>query len=69
MTELKDFYRMLGYHDWYYEYSDDHRVWTKGRDAKDTLERIAKESPEHKKLYEEFAKYIFSGGEKPEQPA
>ena len=30
---LEMFEKMCKEHDWYYEYSDDHRVWQKGRDA------------------------------------
>jgi hypothetical protein len=26
------FEKLCKEHDWYYEYSDDHRVWSKGRD-------------------------------------
>lgn len=33
MSTLSNFARMLRKHDWYYNYSDDHRAWTKGRDS------------------------------------
>ena len=32
MSTLSSFARMLRKHDWFYDYSDDHRVWCKGRD-------------------------------------
>lgn len=32
MSTLSSFARMLRTHDWYYDYSDDHRAWCKGRD-------------------------------------
>lgn len=28
---------MLKNHDWYYEYSDDHRYWSKGRNERDNI--------------------------------
>ena len=69
MTTLYSFYDTLRYHDWYYEYSDDHRVWTNGRDNLARIRQIAKESPEHKALFEAYSKYIFDSGEKPEKPS
>ncbi len=30
---------LLKTHDWYYQYSDDHRVWTKGRERADEIQR------------------------------
>lgn len=68
MTALDEFYTKLGYHDWYYQYSDDHRVWRNGQANYDTLKMIAKESPEHQKLFEDFANYIFRDGDKPAKP-
>ena len=65
---LKEFYTKLGYHDWYYQYSDDHRVWRRGQDSYDYLQMMAKESPEHTKLFEEYASYVFSQTAKPECP-
>lgn len=32
-----EFGKSLRNHDWYYAYSDDHRVWTKGREAQQKL--------------------------------
>ncbi len=31
---LEQYIAALKAHDWYYEYSDDHRIWTEGRDHK-----------------------------------
>jgi hypothetical protein len=36
---LEMFEKMCKEHDWYYEYSDDHTVWKKGRAAYDVLVR------------------------------
>ena len=38
-----EFANKLKTHDWYYGYSDDHRVWTRGRDAAARLRRTHKE--------------------------
>ena len=52
---------MLSRHDWYYDYSDDHSVWQKGRDASEQLRRIAENGQEYKDLRLAFRAYYFSG--------
>lgn len=34
---MEDYIKALKAHDWYYEYSDDHSVWTRGRASKVAL--------------------------------
>ena len=68
MTALNEFYNMLSSHDWYYQYSDDHRVWRNGQDQYDKITTIATESLDHHLLFEGFAKYIFKDGDKPAKP-
>jgi hypothetical protein len=65
---LNEFYKMLAGHDWYYQYSDDHGVWRRGQDRYDTIAMVAKESPEHQKLFEDYSDYIFRSSEKPPAP-
>ena len=62
---------MLTRHDWYYDHSDDHSVWQKGRDASENLRRIAESNgQEYKDLRLSFRAYYFSGKTfgKEEQP-
>lgn len=68
MTTLTEYYKMLSMHDWHYQYSDDHRVWRNGQDARDTLTMIAIKSPAHQKLFNDYANYIYSDTPKPEVP-
>ncbi len=37
--DLNTLERLLKSHDWYYEYSDDHKVWQRGRDQRDEIRR------------------------------
>lgn len=37
--DLVELERLLKTHDWYYEYSDDHRVWERGRNERDDIRR------------------------------
>lgn len=43
MTRLEELEKVLQIHDWYYEYSDDHRVWCKGRDQNNAIMSLRKE--------------------------
>lgn len=72
---LNDFYTELERHDWYYHFSDDHGVWCRGVAESNRLQEIAKESPEHTKLMNDFGEHYFSGesfgkpkAPKPERP-
>ena len=60
------FAKRIKHHDWYYGYSDDHRVWRRGHDESGALRRMHKdlECPfdmktlmhwAHKMILEEFA--------------
>ena len=59
---LPIYYDMLSRHDWYYDYSDDHSVWQRGRDASENLRRIADTNgKEFKDLRDGFRAHYFSG--------
>lgn len=58
---LTDYWNRLNGHDWYYDFSDDHRVWKEGHAVQKELEGIARQSPDHKALYEGFGSHHFSG--------
>ncbi len=73
--KLSDYWEMLDKFDWYYNMSDDHGIWLAGVAGLEKLKKISNESEEHKKLFEEFVEYRFSGGSfgseqkpKPEKP-
>ena len=38
---MEELYNQLCRFDWWYDYSDDHSVWTRGTDKERELERIA----------------------------
>lgn len=38
---IEEYYRLLKAHDWYYEFSDDHRVWKEGQRKSDYLRKVA----------------------------
>lgn len=61
MVTLKEYYKMLKEHDWYFDWSDDGRVWEKGRAAHSRLAAMSTQSPEHKALWEGFKSHKFTG--------
>ena len=44
---LRDFKEACQRHDWYYNYSDDHRVWQKGSKQSAEISSMLKELKEH----------------------
>ena len=62
---IKQYYDELKVFDWYFEYSDDYRVYTKGRDNYNKLKGISGESEEHKQLFNAFKDYYFNNGNYP----
>lgn len=50
--KLEEYKQKLKTHNWYYEWSDSIEVWRYGAQAQRELVQIAKQSPDHKKAYE-----------------
>ena len=58
---LQDFDQKLRNHDWFYNYSDDGRVWRAGEQVENEIRSISKLSPQHLALFEAWNQYYFSG--------
>ena len=54
-----EFFELLESHDWYYEYSDDHKAWTKGSIERKTIQAIIQEDPLYTKMYLAMSDYMF----------
>lgn len=48
MQEYED---LLNQHDWYFQNTDDHKVWERGKASEDHLKELAKTNPAFKILY------------------
>ena len=59
-TSLFAFYRLLEHLDWTYEMSDDHSVWRRGSATMGNAVSIARTSPEHQKLFDNFKAHMWS---------
>lgn len=73
---LQEFYDKCAAFDWYYEYSDDHRVWQRGCTAHDALRAEAASDPAKSEIYQAWHKHMFTGepwkserAPRPEKPA
>lgn len=74
LQQAQDFWDQLERHDWFYHFSDDHRVWVRGESDCKRLEDLA-ESLGLTPMLKAFAEYHFSGesfgkpqAPKPERP-
>jgi uncharacterized ParB-like nuclease family protein len=55
-TTKEDFIKMLKGHDWYYQFSDDHRYWSAGNSQRKAIQAVLKDHPEWRTLYDEESK-------------
>jgi hypothetical protein len=72
---LQEFHDACASHDWYYEMSDDHRVWQRGQGERMALLHGSGESTQHDEIYKRWRLHAFSGpnwgtekAPKPERP-
>ena len=63
--DLVEYFKELQRHDWYYEYSDDHKVWEKGRNNSKRIQAAAQESEVMLRMYKDYADYVFNKMPKP----
>lgn len=67
---LAKFYDQLANHDWRYEWSDDYRVWSKGRDEKERLRTTAlAHGGEFQTLFIAYQESVFNDKPRPPRPA
>lgn len=71
-----EYWDKLAAHDWYYAFSDDHRVWLRGISQEDELKSLAICVEGGQELYKAYHDYMFSGKSwgterfpKPERPS
>jgi len=71
-----EFFNRCKNHDWYYDFSDDYRVWQRGTAARDELRRLIAEAGADRSvfqaIYDKWRDYMFNGPswgtEKPPEP-
>ena len=60
-TDLQKFWKKCDAHDWYFEYSDDGRVWNEGRKSLSELFDEASKDPKKMEMFNAFKNNMFSG--------
>lgn len=58
---LSDYFRRLEQADWYYDFSDDHRVWSRGSVQMAELRGLSDQSPQHKLMWSAWHDHMFGG--------
>lgn len=58
MKTLREFNKSLSDHDWFYAFSDDHRVWLSGKNKEIELKHLSLSTPEHLELYNLYCSFI-----------
>jgi len=56
--DLAGYFKSLESHDWYYNYSDDHRAWSKGSEESRRLQSIAQENPTLLRMYNDYSNWV-----------
>lgn len=62
---IEQFFNEASMHDWFYDYSDDHRVWTAGRDNQQRLYNLAEGSEIKMQIMSAFRSYVRGNRERP----
>jgi len=57
--DASEFFSLLEKHDWYYNYSDDHRAWEKGKNESHRLQAIIQEHSLFTRMYLAYSDYMF----------
>jgi hypothetical protein len=52
----KEFMKLLMNHDWWYVYSDDHRIWKRGTDQRTEIYNAMEDNEELKEVYSQYLK-------------
>ena len=51
---VEEYSKVLEEHDWYFSYSDDHRVWKKGHDQSTYINKVAEQDPALREVLQQF---------------
>jgi hypothetical protein len=54
---IEEYFAELKKHDWFYEFSEDHTKWTKGKDNETRLKNLGCYELVYKEMYEDFVKF------------
>lgn len=58
--QIDEFVNQLKAHDWFYDYSDDHRVWVAGRESANKISGKALSHESYNGIYRMWADTVFN---------
>ena len=61
--DVAEYFKCLENHDWYYSYSDDHGVWTKGQEESSRINSIAHDNPTLVRMLKDYSDWFHMGVE------
>jgi hypothetical protein len=62
---IEQFFNECSRHDWFYDYSDDHSVWTAGHENKQRIYLLAENDILREMIVREFRQYTLGNRERP----
>ena len=65
MMNIEQFFNDASQHDWFYDYSDDHRVWTEGFNNQKRLYDLAEGNETKMQIMSAFRSYVRGNRERP----
>ena len=65
MMNIEQFFNEASRHDWFYEYSDDHRVWTEGVNNQKRLYDLAEGNETKMQIMSAFRSFVRGNRERP----
>jgi hypothetical protein len=68
VDELRSYYDALSRHEWTFDFSDDCRVWDKGRRELDYLQGMTTKNSRFAELFRDFSNYVWRSPPKPARP-
>ena len=51
---IEQYFNLCSTHDWFYQYSDDHRVWQEGSRHAERIRYLASDNEAYEKIRQEF---------------
>ena len=61
-----EYFGLCASHDWYFQYSDDSSVYSRGRDQSNELMLYLREDKKYEDIYDAWADHIHHDGKQPD---
>lgn len=62
---IEQYFNLCSTHDWFYQYSDDHRVWEEGSRHAERIRYLASDNEAYEKIRQEFNNWLRGERDRP----